>query len=85
MLDLPMPYAAAIAIWHQDYWLGMDDLEEEGVWEWNDGSEILYENWHGGEPNDWGSGEDCGAFWIDHHWNDFPCWNNLGVLCEAPD
>ena len=77
-------YAAARAVRAQDYWLGMTDRAEEGVFTWNDGSPIVYENWHDGEPNDWGSGEDCGAFWMDDHWNDFFCDQELGVICEAP-
>jgi hypothetical protein len=75
-------YAAAQAIRRQDYWLGMDDREEEGVFVWGDDSPIIYELWHDGEPNDWGGNEDCGAFWTDDKWNDFDCNQNLGVICE---
>lgn len=83
-LENELLYAAATAIRRQDWWLGLDDIEEEGVWEWNDGSPLEFTWWHGGEPNDWGSGEDCGGYWMDDHWNDWPCSYELGVLCELP-
>merc|ERR1712045_209462 len=43
-----------------EYWLGLSDAAEEGVWKWAVGSEVTVENWNRGEPNDWGHhGEDC--------------------------
>ena len=76
-------YAAAQAVREQDYWLGMDDRDEEGTFLWADGSPVEFERWHAGEPNDWGEGEDCAAFWSDDHWNDYYCDRELGVICEA--
>ena len=36
----------------EDYWIGLSDEREEGVWEWYNGEELIYTNWAEGEPND---------------------------------
>lgn len=42
-----------------------------------------YENWNTGEPNDHGSGEDCGQFLDNGLWNDLPCGTTLtGYVVE---
>ena len=41
----------------EPYWIGFNDIAQEGVWEWVNGDPITYENWAPGEPNDLG-GED---------------------------
>ena len=32
------------------YWIGFNDLDEEGTWAWTDGSVSSYTNWYSGEP-----------------------------------
>ncbi|XP_077993136.1 lymphocyte antigen 75-like [Glandiceps talaboti] len=34
----------------QSVWLGMNDIEEDGVYVWSDGSNVTYVNWAVGEP-----------------------------------
>ena len=51
-------------------WIG---LQYEGTkgFQWTDDSEISYENWSEGEPNDYeGNAEDCGEMYGDGRWND---------------
>ena len=37
-------------------WIGASDLVTEGTFLWDDGSALLFTNWHTGEPNAGGSG-----------------------------
>ncbi|MFN3199056.1 MAG: lectin-like protein [Bradymonadia bacterium] len=73
------------AIRRQGYWIGLDDRDQEGAFVWPDGGRPLYAPWNSGEPNDYGSGEDCahmltwGPFW-----NDNRCSAEMGVMCSMP-
>ena len=43
-----------------------------------------YTKWAGGEPNDWGSGEDCGGYYSGHSkglWNDQGCGWKIPYVC----
>lgn len=74
----------AMSIWPQRYWLGLDDLEEEGVFRWRDGAELNYQSlWADGEPNDYDDREDCVQMTESGRWNDIPCVDTRhAVLCE---
>ena len=55
-------------------WIGYHDRTNEGVWEWESGCPSSYTNWGGGEPNDYGGGEDCMQITFeDGNWNDNKC------------
>jgi hypothetical protein len=73
-----------------DGWFGASDEGTEGAWKWVTGPETgqtfwngqsngavvpgFFENWAGGEPNDYSSGEDCAQFYSNGSgWNDLPC------------
>ncbi len=69
----------------QKWWFGLTDAAQEGVWVWDDGSDLVYSNWHAGEPNDAGGGEDCvqfNRFHPDRTWNDEPCSSSFRFICE---
>jgi len=68
----------------EKWWFGLTDAAVEGIWIWDDGSDLLYSNWHSGEPNDAG-GEDCVQFnrWSDLTWNDEPCSASFRYICES--
>ncbi len=65
------------------WYIGYDDLEEEGVFRWVEG-ESEFTRWAGGEPNNYGD-EDCGSigYFGTAEWNDYPCASLLPFLCEA--
>ncbi len=72
----------ALQIRNQDYWIGLDDLEEEGTFAWPDGVERPWSNWNDGEPNNAGN-EDCAHIWARNgRWNDLPCDRRQGIICE---
>ena len=43
------------------YWVGADDVQQEGVWRWQDGSSVSWPamTWCGGQPDNYGGWEDC--------------------------
>eukprot|EP00286_Rhodomonas_abbreviata_P022816 CAMPEP_0181311094 /NCGR_PEP_ID=MMETSP1101-20121128/12947_1 /TAXON_ID=46948 /ORGANISM="Rhodomonas abbreviata, Strain Caron Lab Isolate" /LENGTH=614 /DNA_ID=CAMNT_0023417789 /DNA_START=130 /DNA_END=1971 /DNA_ORIENTATION=- len=75
---------------HGGMWIGTsDDPNEisgtgEGHWQWSDGSAITYSSWTPGEPNDWGSGQDCGLMWLnDKSWDDQACDGAKPFVCAV--
>jgi len=67
-------------------WIGFDDSMNEGTFVWVTGEPTAYTWWAPGEPNDGGSnGEDCGITnraGQAGRWDDRPCGNNYGFVCE---
>ena len=61
--------------YHEDTWLGINDLETEGTFVDNDENPITYSNWYRGEPND-SNGEDIAHIW--GHPDKYPQWNDDG-------
>ena len=71
-------------------WIGLNDLEVEGVWKWSDNTSLgVYSNWGYREPNNW-QNQDCvvikrgfmGADFFDAKWEDADCERTLLYLCE---
>lgn len=54
-------------------YFGLTDREIEGEWRWVTGEDVVYTNWHSGEPNAENSNEDYAMFYYkyaDGTWND---------------
>ncbi len=69
-------------------WHGLSDSAVEGQWTWVSGQPVDFAWWYPGEPNDAGTGEDCGAFHRnpgDGAWNDAPCDNVRRFVCEQTE
>ena len=67
-------------------WIGFNDFAEEDSFEWIDGSPVTYTNWNGGEPNDYGQGEDCTEIIAavgSGVWNDSNCNTQREVICRV--
>ena len=67
------------------WWIGFNDREEEGDFQWLDGAEVTYTSWQNGEPNDSG-GEDCVELnrFDSTNWNDVTCDAANYLVCEGP-
>ncbi|KAL7855922.1 hypothetical protein AOLI_G00195260 [Acnodon oligacanthus] len=66
--------------------IGLSDLETEGVWKWVDGSVLSTGYWENGQPNNgiWISSQDCAVTGpqLGKRWNDKPCKNSFYWICE---
>ena len=53
-----------------DFWIGLNDIANEGTYLWDSGEALGYTNWHPGEPNN-SNNEDAVHFCCgDGSWND---------------
>ena len=84
--------------YNRDFWLSGSDANEEGNWEWSDGSTFTdcvdddpescdcttYCNWMSSQPNNDGAdGQDCLVLDADAgEWKDVKCDRNASVVCE---
>ncbi len=67
-----------------NFWLGMTDEAQEGIFVWDDGSALTYTNWNGNEPNDYGSGEDYAHMRNNGTWNDHNAHVIFWAVMELP-
>ncbi len=77
-------YRQARAVGGDSWWIGLTDRATEGEFVWADGEAPTFTRWGGNEPNDYGTGEDCGHYRSDGQWNDQSCETRYPYLCEAP-
>jgi cysteine-rich repeat protein len=68
----------------RNLFIGFRDLEVEGEWSWSNGEASTFTRWAGGEPNDYGTGEDCAEMYPSGDWNDNYCTNRRPYVCERP-
>ncbi|XP_076027219.1 uncharacterized protein LOC143016665 [Genypterus blacodes] len=67
---------------HERFWIGLSDLDNEGQWRWVDGTGLTDGIWAPGEPNDI-EGEDCvELIRVFNAWNDGNCSNKNHSVCE---
>ncbi|KAJ8036335.1 Macrophage mannose receptor 1 [Holothuria leucospilota] len=68
------------------YWFGLHDLSDEGDFEWVDGTKLIdtgFTRWDLRQPDNYGeAGEDCVVMWTSGLWNDWPCTNKGGLMCD---
>ncbi|ROL49836.1 Galactose-specific lectin nattectin [Anabarilius grahami] len=63
-------------------WIGGYDAAGEGVWLWSDGSQIDYEIWSPGEPNNNAGKEHCLEMnYKNGNWNDDKCYITKPFVC----
>ena len=67
-----------------EWWIGLWDFADEGVFVWEDGSPVTWTHWHAFEPNDQDGAEDCAELnlWAGGTWNDKDCGLDRRYVCE---
>lgn len=63
-------------------YLGINDRETEGVFQYLSGERVQYSNWAASEPNNQTEQEDCVEMYTDGRWNDKRCSENRLIICE---
>ena len=64
-------------------WIGLNDIEVEGSFVWQDGSLPSYTNWKEGEPNG-KRGTNCVLWNKKVGWQDNSCQSNFTFVCSMP-
>lgn len=65
-------------------WIGLNDLNQEGSWQWEDNEAVTVSFWNQFEPSG-GQSENCALYRHQHSsytWNDYPCDFKFNALCE---
>ncbi|KAM3913290.1 pulmonary surfactant-associated protein D-like [Leptodactylus fuscus] len=62
-------------------YLGITDIQTEGVFQYPDGKTLTYSNWNTNEPNQQGD-EDCVEMQLSGKWNDRACKDKRLNICE---
>ena len=77
LVDLVSDYS------EERWWIGLNDLDEEGTFVWLDGDEPGFTDWQDTQPDD-SDGEDCAELTghFDFRWNDYKCHEPHGYICE---
>ena len=67
-------------------WMGLNDIAQEGTWEWSNGDIISYTNWFFNEPNSFWSDEyDCSYINPNGDWGTSYCHYLSAYVCEATE
>jgi hypothetical protein len=83
--DLPEDgFVRGLVAGPRDWFIGLEDLVTEGIYEWSDGSATDYLAWAPGEPNNVDN-ENCVELALEDNWswNDTNCENEQAFICEA--
>ena len=85
VFDSPEAYADSGVRQPGGFWIGINDIEAEGVYVAEpDGERVSVTNWRAGEPNNVGGNEDC--VMVDGstgQWNDGNCEHSLPAFCQS--
>ncbi|XP_071511250.1 macrophage mannose receptor 1-like [Diadema antillarum] len=76
--------ADKISIYNEIFWIGLWDRRNDGSFLWVDGTEMTWDNWSPGEPNNEpiAIGEDCVEIYSNGKWNDEQCAQPQNYICS---
>ena len=67
----------------EEFWIGLNDIDNEGKFVWSDGRNYNYTSWSDGEPNNY-LNEDCTILSRSLKWNDGLCHYRFYSICRVP-
>ncbi|XP_027047022.1 uncharacterized protein LOC113674731 isoform X3 [Pocillopora damicornis] len=65
-----------------DFWIGYNDIDNEGDWVWSDRMTSSYTNWDDKSPNN--GGVSCAIVTSTGKWHDEPCQSQFSFICKKP-
>lgn len=63
-------------------WIGANDQDIDGEFQWTNKENVTYVNWSSGEPSSPTSAEDCVRICDRGVWNDADCNLISNIICE---
>lgn len=78
-------YERGRAIREQPWWIGLADIEREGLFRWHDGTRPAFTFWQNGNPNNEGCNQDCAIIRDSSpgYWRDTHCGQHHAFICRA--
>nr|XP_054764417.1 uncharacterized protein LOC129271085 isoform X2 [Lytechinus pictus] len=70
------------------FFIGANDIEDEGDFKWQDGTQVRYDGWSPGQPDDTEGNRDCACLWSSKNpsrhgqWDDTNCFNRMNFICQ---
>ena len=62
--------------------IGGSDTDVDGVFSWESGNAITFENWDSGEPSNVTNQPDCMLMRSNWKWHDWGCYSQFQSICE---
>ena len=80
--DAVIDYAQGIR--NKRFWLGINDIDIEGTFQYATGGNLVFTNWEAGQPDNAGGAQNCAILWYAsiNQWNDCQCWGQSASICE---
>lgn len=73
---------------YEHIWIGLSDRKTEGIWKWEDGTDLLTDFWMDDEPNNHEENEDCAHLSVKGEtigFNDNSCSRAFPYICETSE
>ena len=64
------------------YWIGLNEIANEGTWLWTDSTPFKFNAWRKDQPGNHGSDEDCASIYRDRTWHDVNCRVLMPSVCK---